>query len=87
LEFTKGKGNIKNYKFGTATKHFCSHFGTPLFNTNEKYSGAGMVYAGTLSISGDLTPGVNVWCESQLPWVTNISGIKSIQNGIPEKNA
>ena len=60
---------------------------TPIFNTNGKNPGAGMIYVGTLTAQNDVTPGINVWCESQLSWVSNVFDITSLPQGVPGKNA
>jgi hypothetical protein len=61
-----------------ATKHFCMACGTPLFNTNPvDYPTFAMVYLGTVSTTSELTPRINVYRESMLPWVGTIESIKS----------
>ena len=61
-----------------ATKHFCIACGTPLFNTNPiDYPSLVMVYLGTAAATAELTPRVNVYRESMLPWVDKLEGIKS----------
>ena len=82
LEVRNGKELISEYKVGTGNKRFCSNCGTPLFNTNEKYPGACMIYLGTLNTVTDLLPKVNVWCESKLGWVDAISDIQSVSQGV-----
>ena len=82
LEVRNGKELISEYEVGTGNKRFCSNCGTPLFNTNEKYPGACMIYLGTLNTVTDLLPKVNVWCESKLGWVDAISDIQSVSQGV-----
>jgi hypothetical protein len=61
-----------------AKKHFCRACGTPLFNTNPiDYPTLAMVYLGTVSTTVELTPRINVYRESMLPWVSTIESIKS----------
>ena len=87
LEIVSGEEALKKYEIGNAIKHFCSECGSPIFNTNAKYPGAAMVYVGTLRSPSSYTPGVNVWCESQLPWVVGIAEINSLPQGVPSKTA
>lgn len=82
LEITKGKNNLKSYHAKDAKKHFCNSCGTPIFNTNKKYRGACMIYLGTLEKAKDIVPVINVWCESKLSWVDNVSSVNSIEQGI-----
>lgn len=82
LEITKGEELLAKYAAGTGLKHFCKHCGTPLYNTNEKYAGACMIYFGSLHPSSEIRPQVNVWCENQLTWVSNVAEIPSLPQGI-----
>lgn len=59
-----------------ATKNFCRVCGTPLFNVHRKFPGNRMVSLGSLDDPSVATPAINVYCESMLPWVKNISGLK-----------
>lgn len=86
LEITKGADHISEYSAGTGKKRFCKNCGTPLFNTSENHPGTCMVYLGTLSSLEGITPKVNIWCESQLQWVGNISEIKSLPLGITRRS-
>lgn len=74
-----GQESIAHYAATSkATKHFCTACGTPLFNTNPvDYPSLVMVYLGTTSASAELTPKVNVYRESMLPWAGSVEGIKS----------
>ena len=87
LEVTKGSDLISEYRFGTGIKRFCRNCGTPLFNTNEIYPGACMIFLGTLNNVSDLVPRVNVWCESKLKWVDSLSEISNLPQGIQSKNS
>jgi hypothetical protein len=46
-----------------------------------------MLYLGSLENSRDIKPSVNIWCESKLKWVDEISSIESVGKGIERKNA
>ena len=85
FEVTKGSEFIKTYIAGTGQKRFCEQCGTPLFNTNEKYPGACMIFYGTLNSVAHLTPKVNVWCESKLAWLDKLPAISSLPQGIPSR--
>ena len=87
LNIETGKELITKYQAGTAQKHFCKECGTPLYNTNEKYPGACMIFLGTIKNSTKYIPNVNVWCESQYSWVNELSKINNIEQGVPNKNA
>jgi hypothetical protein len=52
------------------TRHFCRDCGTPLFNLNpETYPGLMMVYLGTIEAPEQHPPRIQIYCESQLPWL------------------
>lgn len=63
-------------------KHFCSKCGSPLYNFNPRFEGRLMVVYGSLAEHKSLAPTFNVFCESQLPWVGNITSIKSFEKSI-----
>jgi len=77
LEIIQGQEQLRTYEVNEGKKHFCGHCGTPLFNLNNKFPGACMIYLGTLENSATLTPKLNVWCESQLDWIDQITSIHS----------
>jgi hypothetical protein len=53
------------------TRHFCRRCGTPIFNANpHSYQGLAMVYLGTVQGHETLAPGIAIYCESKLPWVS-----------------
>jgi hypothetical protein len=87
LEIIKGQEQIKEYSVGSGKKHFCEKCGTPLFNVNEKYPGACMLYIGTLHLADTLVPKLNVWCESKLAWVDALSDFPGLSQGVEHKNA
>ena len=82
LEITKGNNLISRYIAGTGQKHFCKTCGTPIYNSNEKYPGACMVFLGTLKSPESYVPKVNVWCESKLPWVDHLAEIPGLEQGV-----
>lgn len=78
LEITEGKEHLTQFEPGDGKKHFCSQCGTPIFNVNKRYPRVCMIYLGTLEAPREVKPTLNVWCESQLPWVTALSSIESV---------
>ena len=61
-----------------ASRHFCKHCGTAIFNSNPTtYPGLYMLYLGTLHNASQLTPAINIYCDSKLTW---IDGIKDMKN-------
>jgi hypothetical protein len=85
FEITKGREKISSFAVEKGKKHFCSACGTPLFNLNEKYPGACMIYFGTLTKPQEIIPKVNIWCESKLGWVDSLSSVPSVGQGIERK--
>lgn len=75
----EGAENLTKYAVTErATKHFCSRCGTSVFNTNPStYPGVFILYLGTVIGNEQLQPQVNIFCESMLPWVKQLSTIKS----------
>lgn len=70
-----------------ATKHFCSRCGTSVFNTNSfTYPGVFILYLGTVIGHEKLQPQVNIFCDSMLPWVKQLSTIMSF-SGAPRVGA
>ncbi len=82
LEITSGEESLGSFESGEGKKHFCKICGTPIFNLNNKYPGACMVYLGTLQGAKDIRPRVNVWCENQREWTKSISSIPSLPQGV-----
>lgn len=60
LEFIKEEERLSVFRVQDGRKHFCSQCGAPIFNLNEKYPGACMVYLGTLDDVSDITPKINI---------------------------
>ena len=85
LEITSGQEKLTSHQANEGKKHFCSSCGTPIFNINVKHPGICMVYFGTLKDSREITPATNVWCESKLTWVDNISSIHSMDKGVEQR--
>ena len=77
LELIEGEPKLSTFDAEEGKKHFCSSCGTPIFNINARYPGLCMVYFGTLAKNRDLSPRVNIWCESMLEWVDSIKSLPS----------
>ena len=75
----QGRESIARYAATPkAAKQFCVACGTPLFNTNPiDYPNLLMAYLGTLRTATELTPRINVFRESMLPWAGAVETIKS----------
>jgi hypothetical protein len=79
LLVVSGDENLAAYQVtNSARKHFCRECGTPIFNTNEKYPGACMIYLGTLDGSGSHLPSLNIFSESMLGWVDSIGSMARV---------
>lgn len=85
VEITTGKDRINTYTVDGGIKHFCRNCGTPLYNINDKYPDACMVYLGTLENVGKIKPRFNIWTENKLGWVDDISSIRSLPRGFEKK--
>lgn len=85
FEITKGEDKLGSFQAGEGKKHFCSVCGTPIFNLNNRYPGACMIYFGTLENAKVVAPMVNIWCESKLAWVDTVSSIPSREQGVERK--
>ncbi len=88
LEITRGQEKLGSFAIRDGRKHFCGTCGTPLFNVNNtRYPGLCMIYLGTLAQAREITPKINIWCESKLPWVDAVSAIPSREHGVERKPA
>jgi len=72
---------LTRYHKDNVAKYFCADCGTPIYNSHDNYDSIFLVYLGALQETREMRPGINVWCENQLPWVTEISAIKSVAQG------
>lgn len=82
LEITHGKELLTTYQIGElAKKHFCSQCGTPIFNLHVKVPGQAIIHIGSLDDPAAVTPSVNLFCESMLPWLRSLGDLKSFDQG------
>jgi hypothetical protein len=49
---------------------FCPNCGSPVIGTADVMQGVSMIRAGTLDDSGWLKPGMEIYCDSKMPWVS-----------------
>jgi hypothetical protein len=62
-----------------ATKSFCNRCGSPIYNSNPKYYGLTIIYLGILENCPQIKIDVNIFCESELTWVKDITKITSFK--------
>jgi len=80
FEITVGQDNLTIYQISENTKkHFCRTCGTPIFNLHKKYPGNCMIQVGSLDEPALVTPAINIFCESMLPWVKGIADLKCFE--------
>jgi hypothetical protein len=82
LEFSRGKELLTTYQVSQlARKHFCSRCGTPIYNLHVKVPGQAIIHIGSLDDPAAVTPSVNIFCESMLPWVKSLADLKNFDQG------
>jgi hypothetical protein len=78
-----GEQNLAAYAVTQrATKKYCAKCGTPIFNLNSKYPGACMLYLGAIEGGDRYAPSVNVYCESMLSWLENVTSMQGFPTRI-----
>ncbi|NPD10084.1 GFA family protein [Vibrio ostreicida] len=67
-----------------ARKHFCGKCGTPIFNSNPKYSGLNILHLGSLDIesSKQLKPDANIYDESKVSWLDSLSDLPTFDQAM-----
>lgn len=76
FKITEGQDTLATYQVSDkATKYFCRTCGTPLFNLHKKYPGNCMTQVGSLDEPSLVTPAINIFCDSMLPWVKGIADL------------
>jgi len=82
-EFQITSGKTKSFSITEQSKkYFCEQCGTPIFNRNPKYAELTMVYLGTLTEENMPKPDVNIYCESELNWSSDLGGIPKFKQGL-----
>lgn len=85
FEIIKGKNEVSTFNISdNVKKHFCSSCGTPIYNLNKKYPGKCMIYLGSLDDPRCVTPSINIYCESMLPWLYSINEMRNFDQEITE---
>ncbi len=70
FEIVRGAELLTRYAMSEqGEKNFCRICGSPVFNRNKRYPGVTIVHLGCLDSAEKLSPTVNIFCESMLPWV------------------
>ena len=78
-----GDDSLVEYKVSPkAKKHFCGICGTPVFNRHRLAPGKLIVHLGSLDEPERLTPTVNLYCESMLPWVADLQSRRNFAKGL-----
>ncbi len=81
--FVLTQGDVTTVKVAKyASKSFCHHCGTPIFNQNPKLEGLTILYLGAIDDLPNITPAINIFCESQLDWVNQLSSLTCFEQGI-----
>ena len=74
--------SLVKYKISPkAKKHFCGICGTPIFNQHRLAPGKLILHVGTLDEPARITPAVNLYCESMLPWLAEVTSLKNFEQG------
>ena len=82
-DFTLLGGELRTCSVSdNATKSVCRHCATPILNENPKYKGLTILYLGSLDEPEALVPQVNIYCESQVSWLEEVTQLTSLDQGI-----
>ncbi len=82
-QFELKSGEVKSVQVSEyASKHYCEQCGTPIYNQNPKLPGLTIVHLGAVDSGVNLTPVMNIYCESQLNWVSEIASFKHYDQGV-----
>lgn len=77
-----GEDSLVEYKISPKVKkYFCGTCGTPVFNQHRLAPGKRIVHVGTLDDPTGVAPTLNLYCESMLPWVAEITSLKNFDQG------
>lgn len=79
---TAGDEGLAEYRISAkAKKTFCATCGTPLYNRHRLVPGKLIVHLGTLDEPMAVSPSVNLYCETMLPWVAEMASLRNFQQG------
>jgi len=81
--FILKSGSLKTVQVSeNASKSFCEHCGTPIYNQNPKLAGLKILYLGAIDKALDIKPAINIYCESQLQWVNQLDALPNFEQGV-----
>ena len=81
--FILKSGSLKTVQVSeNASKSFCEHCGTPIYNQNSKLAGLKILYLGSIDKAPDIKPAINIYCESQLQWVHKLAALPNFEQGV-----
>ena len=70
---------VKTADSGTRRAHaFCAECGTPVYSSAISDPPTYSLRVGGLDRRADLPPQKQIWCESAVPWSTNLEGVERI---------
>jgi hypothetical protein len=82
LQMVKGEGLIASSEVGQlGRKFFCRECGTPLYGLHQAHESVCLVSLGAIDDGEPVVPGANVFCESRLPWVFDLSELQNFEQG------
>lgn len=82
-DFVLKTGTLKKIPLSKrATKSFCQDCGTPIYNQSIKFTGLKILYLGSLDTPIKSSPTKNIYCESQLSWVTELGTMQNFPHGL-----
>ncbi len=85
FEITAGKETLSSYQMTeNARKHFCRNCGSAVYVLHKKFPASCLLQLGSLSDPTAVQPTINVFCETMLPWVKDITALPSFDQR-PEK--
>ncbi len=58
---------------------FCSECGTPIYSARPGDTPAYSLRVGTIRQRAELRPSSQVWCRSQLDWVTSLAAVRGLE--------
>ncbi len=82
-DFVLKGGSLKTVRVSdNASKSFCENCGTPIFNQNTKLAGLKILYLGSIDSAPNLKPALNIFCDSQLNWINQMSSLSNFEHSI-----
>lgn len=82
-DFELLEGTLSKFQVSeSATKYFCGDCGTPIYNLNPKLKGLTILHYGSINNCNSLTPELNIFCGSEVNWLTQIESMVNLPAGI-----